>query len=259
MIVFSMVAVMLAVACIVLNVMYKQAHENNVKTHTVQVNGQGPSVRLFFISDTHKRQIDREMLAGLAPVDAVIIGGDFVDQRTSVETIQRNLQALRALGPIYFVWGNNDREIAEGELLAIFKQYEVTIVKNDAVLLSAKQSPLWLSAIDYVAGPRPANIEAAFEKCEMSRTIFVAHNPQVFRKVRAYYKPLLMMGGHLHGGQIRFGKFGMHSPGSFQERDGIPTLISNGYGTTLLPLRLGAKPECHVITMNFSTDFPKNN
>lgn len=210
------------------------------------------SVRLFFISDTHKRDIDRAMIASIAPVDAVIIGGDFVDKRTQRETIINNLQLLRTLGPIYFVWGNNDRELPEQELMQLFEEVNVTIIENDAVLLEQLKHPLWLSAIDYVAEPRPDNIEKAFEKCEMTRTIFVAHNPQVFPKVRAYYRPLLMMGGHLHGGQIRFGQFGLHTPGNFQERGGIPTLISNGYGTTLLPLRLGAKPECHVLTLHFS-------
>ncbi len=30
------------------------------------------------------------------------------------------------------------------------------------------------------------------------------------------------------------------------------TLVSNGYGTTLLPLRLGAKPQCHIIDIEIS-------
>lgn len=249
---------MIVVGCIVFLVMYKEAHENNVRTHRLQLKGASQSVRLFFISDTHKRDIDQTMIATIEPVDAVIIGGDFVDKRTTKETLRANLQVLQTLGPIYFVWGNNDRELPEEELVAIFQAFHVTIIENDAVLLTQLKKPLWLSAVNYVAKPSPQNIDKAFEKCEMARTIFVAHNPQVFPKVRAYYRPLLMMGGHLHGGQIRLGKFGMHAPGSFQERAGIPTLISNGYGTTLFPLRFGAKPECHVITMDFSENTPEN-
>ncbi|MER1985457.1 MAG: metallophosphoesterase family protein [Solibacillus sp.] len=251
-------AAMIVIACIAILVMYREAHENNVKTHVVHVSGLEQSVRLFFISDTHTRAIDHAMIAAIQPVDAVIIGGDFVDRRTSTETLLKNLQILKTLGPIYFVWGNNDRELPEEELLSIFREAHVTVIENEAILLTQLKHPLWLSAIDYVAEPRPDNIEKAFAKCEMARTIFVAHNPQVFPKVRAYYRPLLMMGGHLHGGQIRFGPFGMHTPGSFKERGGIPTLISNGYGTSLLPLRFGAKPECHVITMNFADDSSKN-
>lgn len=251
MIVFWIMAVLVVVVCIAVIVMYKEAHENNVREHVVQLEGPAQQVRLFFISDTHNRAIDRAMIEGIKPVDAVVIGGDFVDRRTTLETLRANLHLLQTLGPIYFVWGNNDRELPVDVLLRLFEETSVTVIVNEAVLLN-HSLPLWLSAIDYVAGPRPDNIERAFARCDVARTIFVAHNPQVFPKVRANYEPLLMMGGHLHGGQIRFGRFGLHTQGSFEERGGIPTLISNGYGTSLLPLRFGAKPECHVVTIRFA-------
>lgn len=31
------------------------------------------------------------------------------------------------------------------------------------------------------------------------------------------------------------------------------TLVSNGYGTTLVPFRLGAKPQCHIIDIDISS------
>ena len=46
-------------------------------------------------------------------MDAVIIGGDFVDKRTSEQTLHENIQLLKKLGPLYFVWGNNDCEYDE--------------------------------------------------------------------------------------------------------------------------------------------------
>ena len=58
-----------------------------------------------------------------------------------------------------------------------------------------------------------------------------------------------MLGGHLHGGQLRLGPIAMYPHGSKKKKKGVPTLISNGYGTTLLPFRFMAKPECHMITI----------
>ncbi|MFP3813646.1 serine/threonine protein phosphatase, partial [Bacillus sp. SIMBA_005] len=69
---------------------------------------------------------------------------------------------------------------------------------------------------------------------------------------RAKFRADLMIGGHLHGGQIRVGPYGVHPQGSYRQREGVMTLVSNGYGTTLLPLRLGAKPECHIIDIDIS-------
>ncbi|MFP3427999.1 hypothetical protein, partial [Pseudoalteromonas sp. SIMBA_162] len=69
--------------------------------------------------------------------------------------------------------------------------------------------------------------------------MFISHNPELFGKVKHNENIKLKLGGHFHGGQIRFGPFGMHQPGFFKVEKGVATLISNGYGTTMVPLRFG--------------------
>lgn len=184
--------------------------------------------------------------------DAVIIGGDFADSRTPIERIHENLTLLKSIAPIYFVWGNNDREIGEERLKDILQAYQVQIIVNDAVLLPVKNR-FWLSAIEDTT-VKEYSFEKAFEKVgEQDLVVFIAHNPGVFAKVRAKFRADLMMGGHLHGGQIRFGPYGVHPNGSYRQRDGVMTLVSNGYGTTLVPFRLGAKPQCHIIDIDISS------
>ncbi len=227
--------------------MWKEARENNIRTHHVQAQGNEDCFTLFFISDVHNRLISQKMLASLPRVDAVIIGGDFVDRRVPFSQMEENLSRLLTVGPVYFVWGNNDREVGEQALRELFAKYGVTVVENDAVLLPDRNNPTWLSAINDTSR-KDYSFSQALAKCkEDDVTIVVSHNPQVFNKAHAILQPALLMGGHLHGGQIRFGPFGIHPHGSFSIRKGTPTLISNGYGTTLVPLRLMAKPECHMI------------
>ena len=60
-----------------------------------------------------------------------------------------------------------------------------------------------------------------------------------------------MLAGHTHGGQIRIGKLGLLEKGSFHTNSNQAKLISNGYGTSTVPLRLGAPAECHVITITY--------
>jgi len=232
--------------------MLKQAAENNVLNHKVDLDGEPEQVSLFFISDVHVRKINDKMLRKIGKkVDAVIIGGDFADKRTPTSRIYENIKLLKKLGPVYFVWGNNDREVGEKKLREIFKESNVTIVENDAVLLSTLHNRCWLSAIDDTT-TRNVNYQQAFKKCQGDGTIiFISHNPEVFSNVRQKYDVDIMMGGHLHGGQIRFGPFGIHPHGSFTIRDGVATLISNGYGTTTVPLRFGAKPQCHILTLQY--------
>lgn len=229
--------------------MFLVAHAHNILEHEAFAYGERDTIRLVFISDVHNRRISSKGFSTIGNVDAVIIGGDFCDKRTSKEKLCANLKQLQTLGPIYFVWGNNDREFGEQHLRQIFDEYNVTIVENTAVELSNRNNTTWIAAIDDTS-TKNYSFKRALAKCEDDDvTICVTHNPQVFHIARRQKRVSLLMGGHLHGGQIRLGRFGLHPNGSFSIRHGIPTLISNGYGTTLLPLRLGAHPQMHVITL----------
>ena len=232
--------------------MYRQALENNVLHHQVDLYGENEKVSLFFISDVHMRKIDDEMLKKInQSIDAVIIGGDFADRRTSFQTIYHNILLLVELAPVYFVWGNNDREVGEEKLRRLFKDAGVKIIENDALILPNIKNKCWLCAIDDIAMEKEDYLKA-FSKCKgEENVIFVSHNPEAFPIVRQQYQAILMLGGHYHGGQIRLGSIGLQPHGSFTFPRGVATLISNGYGTTNLPLRLGAKPQCHIIDLNF--------
>ena len=230
--------------------MFKQAYENNVRQHLVEASGKKETLRLFFISDTHARKINKKMINNIGSrMDAVIIGGDFVDKRTTPKILEHNIRLLKKLGPVYFVWGNNDIEFGEQQLRHYFDIHQVRVVENEAVLLHS-ENQVKLSAVAY--SPDVQKIAQALAGCDEQRTIFVAHNPQKFPEVYRQFKPLLSMGGHLHGGQIRFGSYSIQPPGSFKKLNGCYELVSNGYGTTLLPLRFGAKPECHIIELKFN-------
>ena len=230
--------------------MWLVAHENNLGMEQVSVNGQKPDrFSIFFISDVHNRRIQKKLMQRVGQVDAIIIGGDFCDNRTSVERLKANVQLLKQSGPVYFVWGNNDREIGEEQLRALFETEGVQIVENNAIALTNRTNTTWIAAIDDY-GTKNANFEQAFAPCKDEDVVLcVSHNPLVFDLALQYRKPALFMGGHLHGGQIRFGPYGVHQSGSFEVREGVPTLISNGYGTTLVPLRLGAHPEVHLMSI----------
>lgn len=227
--------------------MIKVAHEHHIIEHTAIVHGKTELIRVLFISDVHNRRIKKTGFNEIGTVDAVIIGGDFCDRRTSQVKLEKNLQLLQTIGPVYFVWGNNDREFGEQKLRQLFAKYAVTVVENDAIQLANCVNTIWISAIDDTS-TKNYDFPKALEKCnKMDVVLFVSHNPQVFYKALQIKKPSLLFGGHLHGGQIRLGKYGIHPHGSYSIRNGVPTLISNGYGTTLLPMRLGAKPQLHVV------------
>ena len=72
----------------------------------------------------------------------------------------------------------------------------------------------------------------------------------------------LALCGHTHGGQVTFFGFAPYASslyglrygqayltGEMEEDDGVHVVISNGVGTTWMPLRFGAPAQYHLITL----------
>lgn len=230
--------------------MLKKAFETNIVHHEVVTEkfiDQSP-FRIFFISDIHRRKITKKLITNLSSIDAVIIGGDMAEANVPITRIEDNLKKLAKVAPIYFVWGNNDREIGESIIRNLIEQVNGKILENQSICLRDEQHRIMIVGIDDVSTGR-ANIQHAFESINNEDTVvFVSHTPSVFKKVQYAYNPDILLAGHTHGGQIRLGPLGLYPAGKFNKKRNHASLISNGFGTTLLPFRLGAPAECHVLT-----------
>ena len=229
--------------------MFRSAHSQQKETAVIHLSGNAefPPFKLLFISDVHRRTLRQEMFSDQA--DLVVIGGDFVERGVPDRRIRENLRILSELGPVYYVFGNNDREIGEIRLRGLLEEQGAVILDDESVELFGNPK-LKLTGIDYFAF-REHSIENAFSTVSKDdAVIFISHTPFVFKHVKQHYPVSLMIAGHTHGGQIRFGPFGIFNHGSLTVSDGITELISNGFGTTSLPLRFGAKAQYHVLEIH---------
>ncbi len=211
------------------------------------------TLTIFFISDIHRRKIDKTLLRRVrrhGEIDLVVIGGDLAEKGVPLNRIQKNVSKLSSLGPACFIWGNNDREVGETHLREILSSSNVKILDNEGVAIDGHSD--WCICGTDDPSSKNVDVEASIQLSkQFPYTIVATHTPSLVRKVEEYVKPQLMLSGHTHGGQIRFGKFGLHEVGRFCDLGGRANLISNGYGTSLLPLRFGAAPECHVIKIHY--------
>lgn len=238
--------------------MFWIAKEKNVKEYEVSLTKDDLKKKqftFFFITDIHRRKIDQKLLKKIKTfnkeIDFVIIGGDFAEKNVPLTRVEHNIKMLRSLGPIYFVWGNNDREVGEKALREMIERYEGTILDNENQFIPAH--PAW--GICGTDDPSSAkiNFDQALKQIERYQfVLFVSHQPAVWKRIEPIVKPTLMLAGHTHGGQIRFGKFGIGEKGVFTWLDERGKLISNGYGTTSIPFRFGAHPESHLMTIYYS-------
>jgi predicted MPP superfamily phosphohydrolase len=228
------------------------AFQVNVKQHSISIKEMkdGEQFHVFFISDIHRRKIPEKLINSLqGRVDIVVIGGDLTEKGVPIERTKANIRQLSKLGIVYYVYGNNDREIGEKRLNSMLNEYDVHILNNTSTGIINGQSIIRLVGINDGFNGRVKIYDAFQNVSKDDIIIFVSHAPAFFNNAKKIICPHLLLAGHLHGGQIRFGPFGIYENGTFRHKENSAELISNGFGTTGVPLRLGAKSECHIITL----------
>lgn len=209
------------------------------------------AVRIFFISDIHKRSISDSIIsAAKGRADIVIIGGDLAEKGVPLERISANIEKLKTIAPVFFVWGNNDYEFDSHQLDSLLFHSGVKMLDNTAVKFEAGDgSTMVVMGVDDF-GLNRSRLDLALQDAgESDFEILVSHNPAIAGALMPGHRIKLVLSGHTHGGQIRIFGFGPYEKGGVKIVNGATVFTSNGYGTTGVPLRLGVKPETHLITV----------
>ena len=119
--------------------MFKEAHADRVLFQELAFSHFPKSfgdVKIFFISDIHKRKITNKLIDQVkGKVDLVIIGGDLLEKAVPLERVEENIKKLTEIGIVYFVWGNNDYEADQRILDALLLKYGVKILDNTPMFL----------------------------------------------------------------------------------------------------------------------------
>lgn len=207
-------------------------------------------ISIFFISDIHKREISDKIIEEVrGKSDLVIIGGDLLEKGVPFSRVERNIDKLLTLGTVYFVWGNNDYEVNTSRLKQIFKKKGIIEIVNTSVKVPIHNGVFNMIGVDDASTQR-ANYPLSLNQAHPTDlNILVSHDPRLVKQVRLEDGIDLMISGHTHGGQIRLFGWGMYKKGRLEKLPQTTLLVSNGYGTTAIPLRLGAPAETHLLTI----------
>ncbi|MCM3720309.1 metallophosphoesterase [Fictibacillus phosphorivorans] len=246
-----MIYVLLVAGLILLLYMYIEAHRNRVSLETVKIDKLPISFKdykIFFISDIHRRTITNQLLEKAVGADIVIIGGDLLEKGVPMARVEHNIKMLSKIGPVYFVWGNNDYDEDVNLLTKTILSCGVTILDNTNISLHRDKDVLDIAGVNDLSFKKD-RLEDAIMDCRSSCRILISHNPDISRKITQDHQIRLVLSGHTHGGQIRLGPLGIAKRGGWYDEGFYKLLVSNGFGATHLPLRLCAPCEAHLITL----------
>ena len=213
------------------------------------------------VSDLHTSSfgsVEKNTLTALREVrpDVIVITGDAIDERGSLPALDSFLKQLPNAVKIatlgnWEYWAEVDLE----ELRDVYRNNGVTLLVNDCMTVRAKGVVINVIGLDDYTAGRP-DFSLAVGRCEVDHPIVLAtHSPGLFDKAPPIPTESisLVLAGHTHGGQLAVGKYALYTPrgsgsfvaGWYQTQWG-ELYVSRGVGTSVLPIRLGARPEIAV-------------
>ncbi len=262
---------LLPCSCILLYPLYEAAHVRLVRSELVckRLPAAWDGVTVAFVSDLHdgalmprSRLDDVIVRVNALNADILILGGDYAnDSAGALAFFTEYKPRFSARLGVYAVMGNHDRTVPDARVFDIMRAMiavGVTPLVNTSAILERDGQTLAICGVDdyYNGFPDPEAVRA--QTRDANYTIFVTHSPDMLKPAcRGGEWFDLALCGHTHGGQIAF--FGWAPFPSCETGNafrsgwyrayGADILVSNGVGTTVLPVRLGAPPQFHIITL----------
>lgn len=192
-------------------------------------------------------------------VDLVALVGDYIDhevvlgEELSAEAVASRLGGLRSRLGSFAVLGNHDWGHVGAEMPAALRDAGIVVLENSVVRVD---NGFWIAGLgDYMK--RVADVGGTLEQVpEGEPVLLLSHNPDVFPQVPE--RVALTLSGHTHGSQVAIpflrdratpSNFGARYTGGHVVEGGRHLYVSDGIGTSRLPIRFRAKPEIAVLEL----------
>lgn len=189
----------------------------------------------------------------------IFITGDAIDKTEDIPILESFLKLIDPTIPKYAItgnweyWGNVDLVA----LKKMFLKYNCDLLINENRIISINNREIAVIGIDDFVGGN-ANFLKSIENLKQTNTkIILSHCPEYREIISRQMENLkidLVLSGHTHGGQISF--FGLvpfkpQGSGNYLKgwyKMNEPKMyVSKGIGTSILPIRFGARAEVVVI------------
>lgn len=226
-----------------------------------------------FITEEKIREI--VSLTNAQEPDVILLLGDYVSRQTFDRTqpkmplkiVFENLKGLKAKLGVFAVIGNHDNQFGNEIIRKNLEEIGYKVLDYEAISVEKNGENLrFVGLADTLRNNDSQNYwqkirtALAKEKNPVGKIILFAHNPDLLWAVTGQFKAsedvILFIGGHTHGGQVKFPIIGTpfvptiygqkYVQGHYRDL-GIDIFISSGIGTSIVPARFRVPPEISVL------------
>ena len=193
-----------------------------------------------------------------AEPDLIAITGDLLSRPRGLDVLYEVLDGLRAPLGVFAVLGNHDLgegrdPFASAGPVPDLAPVQVELLRDRTEVVEHAGARIAVTGLD----PRRADALPPWPSEPAGLQLVLAHYPDAFDAAPAGAAGLVLA-GHLHGGQIcvpwptgrlRLSQLGERYAEGVYQRGPLALHVSRGVGTTLVPLRLFARPEVAILRL----------
>ena len=190
--------------------------------------------------------------------DIVILGGDYVsDEEEYLIPCFKELSKIKAPLGVYGVTGNHDSAADYRQTVKQMRSAGIIPLENEGQWIEIDGQKIRLGGVKTSYGEISNAAPAILGTNAEDFVILASHNPDFAEELETDLVDLVVS-GHTHGGQITLlGLWAPYIPSDYGHKymKGIvkaprtAVLVSNGVGTSLLPMRFFARPQIDIIIL----------
>ncbi len=221
------------------------------------------NLEIVQLSDLHLHSINtalEELARKINQIkpDLIAVTGDAIDAAENLNLLDEYLRLIDNNIPKVAILGNWEYwgEVDIKKLKAIYQKHNCTLLVNESRQYQFGNKTLSIIGIDDFVGGYASYKLATDNYIKSDYNIVLNHCPkyseQIVKRCQKH-NITFILSGHTHGGQIRLFKFipflpqgsGKYVSGWYKELN-PPMYVSKGIGTSILPLRFGARAEISI-------------
>lgn len=221
--------------------------------------------RIAFISDLHYKSLLKEkglnnlvtLLIEQKP-DVLLMGGDYQEGCEFVEPLFAALARVKTPMGTYGVMGNNDYERCHDEIVRTMKHHGMRVLEHEVDTLRKEGQQIIIAGVRNPFDLKQNGVSPTLALSPNDFVILLVHTPDYVEDVSVANTDLALA-GHTHGGQVRvFGYAPIQNShygtrfltGLSHNSTYMPMIVTNGIGTSQMPVRIGAPAEIIMITLH---------